>query len=144
MRRESADKWVASIAFHAGWNSEMYIDLDSTILSLDSRCRHRVIGMLFCSAQKILMRWLPSFMRHNVHLVRHQKVGPGSGQTEVRMQPGVTHYELPAGVDPKLAIPLLGIRGMSNGSVAITVICEGESDVHKIIRAAPFGSTGKC
>jgi len=136
MRQESADQWVASVAFHPGWKGEMYIDLDSTVLTLGFAVpAPRYWQALLRSTDEIH----ESESDYAVLCASGaREVGAGLWADGRRAQPGVTRYELPAGVDQKLAIPLLGLRGMSNGKVAITVICQSEADVPKITRAAPW------
>lgn len=137
MRQESAGKWVASVAFHPGWKNEMYIDLDSTILTLGFGVpAPRYWHALLLSAEEVdeMAPEYDAVLRAS----GARKSGAGLWADGSRKRPGVTNFELPEGVDPKLAIPLLGISGMSNGSVAITVICKGESDVAKVAKAAPW------
>ena len=137
MRLESADKWVASVAFHPGWTSETYIDLDSTILTLGFGVpAPRYWHALRLSAEDV-DEMVPEY--HSALCASGAREGgAGFWADGSRKRPGVTDFELPEGVDPKLAIPLLGIGDMSNGSIAITVICKGESDVPKIAKASPW------
>ncbi len=127
LRRNTTSDVCEGMAYHPGWKSSGYINLESVVLSRGFSLPPPHVWDVVPDDNE-----MPPDYFAAAYFRAAREFGDGLWADGKRKRPGFRPYQLPRDIDPRLVVPLM----LLTTSNPVTMICGSEQDVGRVTGAA--------